>query len=40
LPRCATFHDGVHNMEILAAVTQSAANGGSPVFVSSEKGAL
>jgi predicted dehydrogenase len=40
LPRCATFHDGVHNMEILAAVTESAANGGSPVFVSSEKGAL
>jgi predicted dehydrogenase len=38
LPPCATFHDGVHNMEILAAVTESAANGGSPSFVSTEKG--
>jgi len=38
LPRCATFQDGVHNMEILAAVTESAANGGSPAFVSAEKG--
>lgn len=38
LPRCATFHDGVHNMEILSAVTESAANGGSPAIVSTEKG--
>lgn len=34
LPRCATFQDGVHNMEILSAVTESAAKGGSPVFLS------
>jgi len=40
LPPCATFHDGVHNMEILAAVTQSAANGGAPVSVPSQKAAL
>jgi len=33
LPRCATFHDGVHNMDILAAVTESASNGGTPVTV-------
>ena len=33
LPPCATFHDGVHNMEILAAVTQSAAANGAPVTV-------
>ena len=25
LPRCATFDEGVHNMELLAAVTESAA---------------
>ena len=28
LPRCATFDEGVHNMELLAAVAESAANGG------------
>jgi predicted dehydrogenase len=33
LPRCATFDEGVHNMEILAAVTESAANGGAGVSV-------
>ena len=33
LPRCATFDEGVHNMELLAAVAESAANGGSPVSV-------
>ena len=29
LPRCATFDEGVHNMEILAAVAESAANRGT-----------
>ena len=33
LPRCATFDEGVHNMEILAAVTESAATGGAGVAV-------
>jgi len=33
LPRCASFDEGVHNMEILAAVAESAANGGAPVAV-------
>jgi predicted dehydrogenase len=31
LPRCATFDEGVHNMELLAAVAESAANNGSVV---------
>lgn len=31
LPRCATFDDGVHNMELLAAVAESAAANGSSV---------
>lgn len=26
LPACATFHNGVHNMQILAAVPESAGN--------------
>jgi predicted dehydrogenase len=33
LPRCASFGLGVHNMELLAAVTESAANGGASVHV-------
>ncbi len=33
LPRCATFDEGVHNLEILAAVTESAANSGAGVQV-------
>ena len=33
LPRCATFDDGVHNMEFLAAVAESAAQGGATVTV-------
>lgn len=33
LPRCATFDDGVHNMEFLAAVAESAAHGGATVVV-------
>ena len=33
LPRIATFDEGVHNMEVLAAVTSSAAGGGVPVTV-------
>lgn len=31
LPRCASFSDGVHNMEILAAVAASAADNGKVV---------
>ena len=31
LPRCASFDEGVHNMEVLAAVTESAAHGGASV---------
>jgi predicted dehydrogenase len=33
LPRVATFDEGVHNMEVLAAVTESAARGGAAVQV-------
>ena len=33
LPRCASFDEGVHNMEMLAAVTRSAAQGGAAVVV-------
>jgi predicted dehydrogenase len=33
LPRVASFDEGVHNMEILAAVTESAARGGASVAV-------
>ena len=33
LPRTASFAEGVHNLEILAAVTESAARGGAPVEV-------
>lgn len=33
LPRCRTFDDGVHNMELLAAVAASAAQGGATVAV-------
>ncbi len=31
LPRCATFDEGVHNMELLAAVTESALNNGKKI---------
>ncbi len=31
LPRCATFDEGVHNLELLTAVAQSAANAGATV---------
>jgi predicted dehydrogenase len=37
LPRVATFDEGVHNMEILAAVTESAANGGAGVSVPAQR---
>lgn len=33
LPRCKSFDDGVHNMEFLAAVAASAAQGGASVTV-------
>ena len=37
LPRNASFDEGVHNMEILAAVTESAANGGATVKVAPQR---
>jgi predicted dehydrogenase len=33
LPRCASFSEGVHNMEVLAAVAESAGHGGAAVMV-------
>lgn len=33
LPRCMSFDEGVHNMEFLAAVAESAAHGGAAVAV-------
>ena len=36
LPRCASFDDGVHNMEVLAAVAESATRGGASVEVVSQ----
>jgi predicted dehydrogenase len=33
LPRCASFDEGVHNMEVLAAVAESAAKGGVAIAV-------
>jgi predicted dehydrogenase len=37
LPRNASFDEGVHNMEILAAVAESAANGGAAVNVAPQR---
>ena len=37
LPRCASFDEGVHNMEVLAAVTQSVEQGGSSVTVPAQR---
>jgi predicted dehydrogenase len=37
LPRNAWFDEGVHNMEILAAVAESAANGGAAVTVAPQR---
>ncbi len=37
LPRCATFDEGVHNLEVLAAVTESAARGGAGVTVPAQR---
>ena len=37
LPRNASFGEGVHNMEILAAVAESAANGGAAVKVAAQR---
>jgi predicted dehydrogenase len=39
LPPCATFDEGVHNMELLAAVAQSAARNGAAVAVPAATGA-
>ena len=35
LPRCATFAEGIHNMELLGAVAESAAAGGATVTIDS-----
>lgn len=40
LPRCATFEEGVHNMEVLAAVRESANNGGVSVEVPAQSEVL
>jgi predicted dehydrogenase len=37
LPRCASFDEGVHNMEVLAAVAESAAKGGASVQVAGQR---
>jgi len=37
LPRCASFSEGVHNMEVLAAVAQSAAQHGAAVSVPAQR---
>ncbi len=37
LPRCADFDEGVHNMEVLAAVTESAAKGGASVEIAGQR---
>jgi predicted dehydrogenase len=37
LPRCASFDEGVHNMEVLAAVAESAARGGAAVAVAPQR---
>ena len=37
LPRNASFDEGVHNMEILAAVAETAANGGAAVKVAAQQ---
>jgi predicted dehydrogenase len=36
LPRCASFDEGVHNMEVLAAVAESAAQDGAAVKVAAQ----
>jgi predicted dehydrogenase len=40
LPRNASFDEGVHNMEILAAVAESAAQGGTSVAVAPQREAV
>jgi predicted dehydrogenase len=37
LPRCASFDEGVHNMEVLAAVARSAAEDGAAVPVPAQR---
>jgi predicted dehydrogenase len=37
LPRCASFDEGVHNMEVLAAVAESAAKGGTSIAVPGQR---
>jgi predicted dehydrogenase len=40
LPRCASFDEGVHNMEVLAAVAESAARAGACVQVPASRTAV
>ena len=40
LPRCASFREGVHNMEVLAAVAQSAAGAGAAVAIPDHESSL
>ena len=40
LPRCASFSEGVHNMEVLAAVVSSAESNGSAVTVPAQRSTL
>ena len=37
LPRTASFNEGVHNMEVLAAVTESAGHGGASIEVAPQR---
>ncbi|GAA3574267.1 Gfo/Idh/MocA family oxidoreductase [Microlunatus spumicola] len=37
LPRCASFDEGVHNLEVLASVADSAARGGAGVAVPAQR---
>ncbi|HYP46903.1 MAG TPA: Gfo/Idh/MocA family oxidoreductase [Propionibacteriaceae bacterium] len=37
LPRCASFSEGLHNMQVLAAVAESAANHGAAVPVPAQR---
>ena len=37
LPRTASFDEGVHNMDVLAAVTESAAHGGASIEVAPQR---
>jgi hypothetical protein len=40
LPRCASFSEGVHNLQVLAAVAESADNGGAAITVPAQRDAV